>query len=350
MIHPTPARLDADRLDALKRQAILRHHDFAAEMGLPEAALLEAGLRQGVLRIDATPGRLIPALGRLGEVMATTRNPACVIEKIGTYRDFQDGPRAVTGRDMAIDLRLDPRHWVHAFAVELDGLRSVQVFDAAGDAVHKIHLREASDLGAWEGLCRELALPEMTISADLAPRVAPEGALVDAAQTETLRTEWAALTGVSQLDPLARRLNMNRLGACRLAGPPHARPLPTGATEALFQAIRAQGIEVRLRIGNPGCMQIHTGPIRSLRPMGSLLNVIDARFSLHLRADLVAEVWLVNTPTPQGPALSVEAFDAQGVAVYKCCGLPKDQGGDPATWLRLVEGLPDMPGGQVVAR
>ena len=338
MTHPIPAYLDA-----LKRQVTLRHHDVAAELGLPEAALAAAGLGRGTRRLDARPGRLIPAVGRLGTVMAVTRNRACVIETIGTYRNFQDGAEAAAVRDAQIDLRLDPRHWVHAFAVDLEGHRSVQIFDAAGDAVHKIHLRESSNRGAWQDLCRNLALPDPRAPVEFAPRATPEGARMDAAQTEALREGWAGLTGPDPLDPLARRLGMNRLGACRLAGPPFARRLPVGARKALLRAIRVQGLQVRLQVGNPGCHQIHAGPIRSLRPMGPLLNVVDARFSLHLRTDHVAELWRLDFRTPRGPAVSVEAFDPRGVPVYRCWGMAEDEGGDPAAWLRLVKGLGDAP-------
>lgn len=339
MIHPLSARLDA-----LKRQSVLRHHNVAAEMGVPEAALAVAGLGRGARRLDASPGRLIPGVGRLGKVMAVTRNRACVIEKIGSYGQFQDGAEAAAVRDAQIDLRLDPRHWVHAFAVDLEGHRSIQIFDAAGDAVHKIHLRESSNQGAWQDLCRDLALPDPQVPVAFAPRAAPEGARMDAAQSEALREGWAVLTGPDQLDPLARRLGMNRLGACRLAGLPFARRLPDGATEALLPGIRAQGLLVRLQVGNVGCSQTHAGPIRSLRPMGPMLNVVDARFGLHLRIDHLAELWQLERPGPHGPEVWIEAFDAEGAPVYRCATMAGEEGGDPAAWSRLVEGLGDAPG------
>ncbi|MEF9606308.1 hemin-degrading factor, partial [Paracoccus sp. PXZ] len=107
----------------------------------------------GATRIDPLPGRLIPQVQALGEVMALTRNRSCVIEKVGTYNDFHDGEHAAMTVDPEIDLRIFPRHWVHAFAVEQEAetgtRRSIQVFDAAGDAVHKVHLREGSDQTAW---------------------------------------------------------------------------------------------------------------------------------------------------------------------------------------------------------
>lgn len=66
----------------------------------------------------ADPGRLIPRVGRLGEVMALTRNEHCVHERVGTYSDSRTGAFASTLLDPEIDLRISGRHWTHGFAVE----------------------------------------------------------------------------------------------------------------------------------------------------------------------------------------------------------------------------------------
>jgi putative hemin transport protein len=92
-------------------------------------------------------------------------------------------------------------------------------------------------------------------------------------------------------------------------------------------------------VGNEGCIQIHSGLVNRIAPMGPWQNVLDPRFNLHLRADHVAEVWLVDKPTKRGAAISVEAFDDQGALIYQCFGMRADRGGDPEGWVRLVEGL-----------
>ncbi|MBW7057072.1 hemin-degrading factor [Paracoccus bogoriensis] len=335
----TPARLRE-----LKRDAALRPYDLAAQLGLSEAALVEAELGHGATRIDPRPGRLIPAVQALGEVMALTRNRSCVIEKIGTYNHFHDGDHAAMTLDTEIDLRIFPRHWVHAFAVQADTpsgtRRSVQVFDAAGAAVHKVHLRETSDLAAWDRLRTDLALADQHSLSDYAPAPAPEGARIAPDRADALRAEWAAMTDTHQFNTLVRRLKMNRLGAYRLVGAPWARPLAAAASDAMFRALLDQGQQVMLFVGNMGCIQIHSGPVQSLKPMGPWLNVMDARFNLHLRADHVAEVWAVEKPTRRGPALSVEAFDAAGELIWQCFGMRPDKGGDSEGWAALVSALP----------
>ncbi|WBU65118.1 hemin-degrading factor [Paracoccus aerodenitrificans] len=335
----TPARLRE-----LKRDATVRPYDLAVQLGLPEAALVEADLGYGVTRIEAAPGRLIPEVTKLGEVMALTRNRSCVIEKIGTYNDFHDGEHAAMTLDDEIDLRMFPRHCVHAYAVETEGenatRRSVQIFDAAGDAVHKIHLREGSDLSAWQNLRDALALPDQENPSEFTARAEIQGARINEDRIQMLRDEWVKMTDTHQFNTLVHRLKMNRLGAYRVAGAPLARQLAADTVPSLLERIMTEGHKIMLFVGNAGCIEIHSGGIHSLKPMGPWLNVLDERFNLHLRADHIAEIWLVDKPTKRGPAISVEAFDAEGSLIFQCFGMRPEKGGDADAWADLVASLP----------
>ncbi len=321
-----------------------RPYDLAERLGLPEAALVAAHVGHGATRIDATLDRLIPAIRTLGPVMALTRNRSCVIEKIGIYNDFHDGDHAAMTLDADIDLRMFPRYWVHAFAVEKpgkDGIRrSIQIFDAAGDAIHKVHLRDNSDLDAWTALIRDLALPDQSEIADFAPRAPLEGALSAPQRVDALRTEWDQMTDTHQFNTLIRRLKMNRLGAYRIVGEPYVRALEVSAADILLQRIRQDGTGIMMFVGNQGCIEIHSGRIETLKPMGPWQNVLDPGFNLHLRADHIAEIWAVEKPTKRGPAISVETFDADGALIYQCFGLRAEKGGDPDAWAALVAELP----------
>ncbi|WP_375264197.1 ChuX/HutX family heme-like substrate-binding protein, partial [Palleronia sp.] len=215
-------------------------------------------------------------------------------------------------------------HWVHAFAVEEGGRRSLQVFDAAGDAVHKIHLREASNHDVWARIVADLAVDDQSAGQEVAPRKPVEAAKVREDKADILREEWAKLTDTHQFLRLCAKLKMNRLGAYRVAGAPFVRPLAPTAADAMLNAVRDAGIEVRIFVGNRGCIQIHTGPILSLKPMGPWQNVMDPGFNLHLRLDKVAEVWAVAKPTQRGPAVSVEAFDAEGGLIFQVFGVGKE--------------------------
>ena len=149
---PSPEAIRTYRADNPK----MRARDQADALGISEAQLVAASCGAGVTRIDAHPDHVMEAAQKLGEVMALTRNPSCVHEKIGRYANYHPGKHAAMILTPEIDLRIFPAHWCHAFMVEtgIDSgtRRSLQVFDAAGDAVHKIFLREGASLTAWDGL------------------------------------------------------------------------------------------------------------------------------------------------------------------------------------------------------
>jgi putative hemin transport protein len=278
--------------------------------------------------------------------MRVTRNSACVHEKVGRYGNFRGGSgHAAMVFNREIDLRLFPAHWQHAFLVEqpVEGgmRRSVQVFDAAGDAVHKIFLRAGSDLEAWRAAKDALALDNQSPELKVAPRVPTEGPKLAPDQVETLRRRWAKMTDSHQFLALTKALQMNRLGAYRSVGRPWARPLAPEAFDLALQAAAAQGLQIMVFVGNRGCIQIHSGPVQQLRAMGPWQNVMDPGFNLHLRRDKIAEVWTATKPSRKGDVVSVEAFDAEGMLIAMMFGTgPEWDVNDRPRWDAMVAGLP----------
>ena len=340
----TDTRLTPDQIrDVITENPKTRPRDLADKLGVPEGALVAATVGHGAVALLAAPEKLMPAVCSLGEVMALTRNDSAVHEKIGAYDNFHAGEHASMVLTKDIDLRIFGRHWVHAYGVEkeVDGevRRSLQVFDAAGDAVHKVIMRETSDVAKWDQMLRDLKGAEQEpVFADRLPVERPKG---DPDKADVLRTEWDKLTDTHQFLRLISRLKMNRLGAYRIAGAPHAVPLDPSAMNVALQAMSATGAQIMMFVGNKGCIQIHSGPIEKLVAMGPWQNVMDPGFNLHLRADHVAEVWLVTKPTKRGPAVSIEAFDARGMLILQCFGLRKEGAEDhSATFRALAADLP----------
>lgn len=325
----------------------MRDRDLADQLGIAEAQLVAAHVGHGVTPITAHPDAVMAAAQTLGEVMALTRNASCVHEKVGRYENYHPGQHAAMVLTEEIDLRIFPSHWQHAFMIEREtesGLRrSLQVFDAAGDAVHKIYVREDGFDVAWTQIACDHALPAAVDHLDLAERQPPEAPKSDASKLEILRKEWARLTDTHQFLRLTSKLRMNRLGAYRIAGDPFVRQLAASAVNDMLAAVQRAGIAVMLFVGNRGCIQIHTGPLDTLRPMGPWQNVMDPGFNLHLRTDHVTEVWAVEKPTQRGPALSVEAFDARGLLIFQVFGVGKDGRDSRAAWRDIVDALPSAP-------
>lgn len=338
----TPTEIRALRAETAKARA----RDFAQANGLTEAALVAAHVGHGATCIDPAPTRLVPMIEALGDVMALTRNESAVHERRGTYTGFGGGGSAAIVLGDEIDLRIFPAHWATAFAVEEPGeegavKRSLQVFDAHGEAVHKVFLKPESDVAAFAALVAALRLPDQADTVSTTPAPAPEGPRADPARREALLADWAAMTDTHQFVRIIKQHKMNRLGAYRLAGAPHAQALARDAVTRALEASAAGGFPIMIFVGNRGCIQIHSGPVQRIVPMGPWINVLDPRFNLHLRADHIAEVWLVEKPTRRGPAVSIEAFDAAGELILQM--FPKRASEESAEgvdqWNAMARGL-----------
>ncbi|TCM82611.1 hemin-degrading factor [Rhodovulum steppense] len=338
----TPDRIRAVRAE----KSTMRSRDLADSLGAAEAQVLAAQCGAGVTRIAAHPDGLMPLMPGFGVAMALTRNDSAVIEKTGVYGDYTPGEHAAMVLSPAIDLRIFPRHWVHGFAVEEQKggkiRRSLQIFDAAGDAVHKIYLGEDGIEAEWAALLAALRMEDQSDSLRVAPREPVEPAKSDPAKAGRLREEWDRLTDTHQFLQMVRKLRMNRLGAYRIAGAPLVRALDPAGMSGLLDGLAERALPFMLFVGNQGCIEIHGGPAANIKPTGPWLNILDPDFNLHLRGDHVAELWAVTKPTKRGPAVSVEAFDARGALILQAFGMRQGEVDHTPVWDELVATLPGL--------
>lgn len=72
--------------------------------------------------------------------------------------------------------------------------------------------------------------------------------------------------------------------------------LSAQGTHDLLGRASEYGVPIMVFVGNPGLIQIHTGPVRRIERMGPWLNVLDPDFNLHIREDRIGETWLVRKP------------------------------------------------------
>lgn len=342
MARPSPEDIRAAR----EAQPKARARDLATTLGIAEAEICAAMVGEGAVRIAAHPDAVMPRLAAFGPLMALTRNESCVIEKVGIYDGYRPGPHAALMVNGTIDLRLFPSHWVHGFALEEAGTdgprRSVQIFDAAGDAVHKIYLRGESDAAQWAPFVAALRLEDQGQVLDLSPRVPPEAPKANPDRAGDLRQGWDDMTDTHQFMRLTARLKMNRLGAYRIAGAPYVRPLAPKSVEALLHRAAEGAVPIMVFVGNRGMIEIHTGPISRVVEMGPWINVLDPGFDLHLRMDHIAETYAVVKNTQRGPAHSVECFDARGALIAQIFGVLRAGDEAAAAWNALVADLPNL--------
>jgi putative hemin transport protein len=336
-----------------RSEARARHRDIAQTLGVSEGELIAAhagafDAAQSPLkarRLRAEWPQIVASLEALGDVMALTRNESCVHEKTGSYRNTSVNGHVGLVLGPQIDLRVFYRQWVHGFAVDernADGSmqRSLQFFDAQGTAMHKVFLREASDIEAFHALIGRFGAPEL--SAGIVVR-APEAAAVERPDGEidvsAFRDGWVSMRDTHEFFGLLKRFGLARTQALRLAAPEFVdRVEPASAQEVLSRAAQ-DGVSLMVFVGNPGVIQIHTGPVQRVVVMGPWLNVLDAGFNLHLREDHIAAAWVVRKPTSDGLVHSLELFDAGGNTIAMLFGERKPGQAERCDWRKLLASL-----------
>ncbi|RWB31248.1 hemin-degrading factor [Mesorhizobium sp.] len=344
-VKPAPHEIRRARADNPKT----RERDLAAQLGISEAELIAAHCGDGVVRVEPRVNDLLTGLEAVGEVMALTRNESAVHEKIGVYDKVVTGTHNAMVLGENIDLRIFPKVWAHGFAVEKrdggDIRRSLQFFDAAGGAVHKVHLRPASNLYAYQKLVAELESPnqEPTVTVSDGGFTDEAEASDASADVDDLRDRWSRLTDVHQFFGMLKTLKLDRRQAMRMVGQDYAWLLDKDAVSAMFHHAAEGEMPIMCFVGNRGCIQIHSGPIKSIKPMGPWLNVLDETFHLHLRTDHIHEVWAVRKPTKDGHVTSLEAYGADGKLVIQFFGKRHEGESERGDWRFLAENLPRIP-------
>lgn len=319
----------------------LRAHDAAAKLLVSEGELIASFTGERALRLETKGIAIISELPALGPVKAITRNGACVHEKIGCYAKMSGEGAVGLVLGSTIDLRLFPSHWHHSFAMfeqaEWGLRRSLQFFDADGSAVHKIYQTQDSDSDAFDQLIARWRSadqsPRMTVHKADAPPAIQADEKID---TEGLRRDWAALQDTHDFFGLLRRYRADRLQALRLAGAHFARPVVSATAATILQAARDTGCAIMVFVGNAGCIQIHTGPIHTLKRTGQWINILDSDFCLHLREDSIAHAFIVRKPTRDGDVHSLELFDHDGVCFAQMFGARKPGQPERSDWRELI--------------
>ncbi|MES1990349.1 MAG: ChuX/HutX family heme-like substrate-binding protein [Pseudomonadota bacterium] len=321
----------------------MRARDVAAKLGISEAELVALG-KEGVVttRLRAEFPAIIGAVPPLGNVMALTRNESCVHERKGTYGKLGGGAHVglIIGDD--IDLRIFFSEWKSGFALVEDTKagprRSLQFFDAAGVAIHKIYLTDTSDVDAFNALVTNFATVDTPVQT--APRKQRAAPVADSSvDVAAFHAAWDALKDTHEFHGLLTKFKLQRVQALRLAGVRRAIPVDTSSLRTILTSAGSRETPIMVFVGNPGMIQIHTGPVANLKPMGPWFNVLDEKFNLHLREDRITTAWVVYKPTDDGIVTSLELFDPDDDTIATLFGKRKPGQPEDEAWRLLVASL-----------
>jgi putative hemin transport protein len=336
-------------MDFQEEHPKVRIRNASDRLGVSEAELVATGCGDHVTRLDGGWSALLSELESLGSVMALTRNDAAVHEKTGVYHNvsFTEAHNMGLVLDDDIDLRLFMDHWAMGFAVETpwsggrDGVRrSLQFFDAHGTAVHKVFLTRKSDLNTYEALVDKYRHDDQSIEQPIQPPESADDETPDAEiDVEGFLQEWDDLKDTHDFFPLLRDYGVSRTQALRFGEGRFTRRVPVESLRRTLQAAAEQETPIMVFVGSPGCIQIHTGPVKKLKATPPWYNVLDPGFQLHLNEEMIDRAWVVEKPTKDGIVTSLELLDADGGIIARLFGKRKPGIPELEDWRAILQSL-----------
>lgn len=301
-----------------------RIRDAAKQLGVSEAELLQTQVGETVQRLEGDFRDLLKEVSTLGYVMALTRNDNIVHERKGVYKNvsFTDQTGLVLGPD--IDLRLFMSHWHFGFAVDENGRKSLQFFDLDGTAVHKIYLTDKSDTAAYDLLVQKFLAADQASLIVTVPYPAKAAAIDDVeVDVQAFQAAWLAMQDTHEFFGLLRSYKLEREQGLRLAPDGYAQLISAEQLKTLFETVAERELPIMIFASSPGCIQIHTGPVKKLVTMGPWYNVLDPEFNMHLHLDQVHHIWITRKPTKDGIVTGLDLFDQEGNSIALVFGKRK---------------------------
>jgi putative hemin transport protein len=281
--------------------------------------------------------------------MALTRNEACVHERKGVYDNasFSRHGKMVMGLfvNPDIDLRLFMNHWKYSFAAveQTRGgpRKSLQFFDKEGTALHKIYLTSKSNEAEYDKLVEAHRHERQDTFIEIEayePRVADK--TDEEIDWTAFRTAWENLKDTHDFHPMLRKFKVGRQQAFAKIGQDFAFEVENNAARQVLELVRDKDCEMMVFVGNRGCIQIHTGPLKKLVEHGQWYNVLDPLFNLHLREDQIAHTWITKKPTEDGIVTALEIFDKDGEVISTFFGKRKPGIPELELWREIINEIP----------
>ncbi|TGL85255.1 hemin-degrading factor [Leptospira congkakensis] len=321
-----------------KEMPKLRIRDAAKHLKVSEAELLATKIGSSVKLLKPEWAEFLLNTTSLGYVMALTRNESCVHERKGVYKDVSVNGQTALAVGEDIDLRIFLKDWKYGFYAEdqkeNEIMRSFQFFDSKGEAVHKIYQTEKSSVDGWEKLKTQF-VDETQVFTTPANVTNTKTETDDPKEIPEFLDAWSKLEDTHDFFSLLRKFKYSREFSLKAADGKFSFKISTENFLDLMKEASKRELDIMIFVGNPGMIQIHTGKIQKLEPMGPWFNVLDPEFNLHLRTDKIESVYIVDKPTKDGTVTSVEVFDNEGYLILQMFGKRKPGIPQSNVWYQL---------------
>jgi putative hemin transport protein len=300
--------------DQREHRRSIDQREVAAKSGSTEAALLGGQVGPGVVRLRTDWQLTLHRLGAVGPVISLTANRHATIGSLVVYRNTATRGPAAQVSDGDTDLCLFLSEWHTGFALrDQGGLgpgRSLQFFDAEGGAVHKIFLRESSDVDAFDELVRRQASDHQIPAPE---RQAESGEPRSDPTVPTTESDPEPHSDIRHLDeslPLVHSSDLTQ--DHRFAGPMWSQRVARASLRQVLETAIVSKVPLLIMVGNHGAIQNHAGPVGGLREVDGWLAIHDSNFNLHIDELGIESAWVVRKATPDGVVTSLELYDRAG--------------------------------------
>jgi putative hemin transport protein len=287
--------------------------DAASRLDVVEGELVASLCGHGVLRLERAFGDFVHALPGLGRVRAVTRNAHASLETRGVYPGATAGCAGAVGE---IGARFFLDRWRHGYAVDDEttgeSATGVFFFDERGHAVHELHVEPDTDSRKLAQLLDLFACFDQT----------PGEALVCASR-----------------DLLASRCDL----AAWLRHSEDARPVAVGAVADVLDLARREAVAVSIAVHSPGVVQRYSGLLHEVARTDGGLALEAAWVRARVRTRAMAEAWVVQSPSLDGPATSIELLDTSARVAFSVSGARWPGTPEPPLWGELVASVPTAP-------
>lgn len=322
-----------------KEQPHLRIRNAAQVLGVSELELLVTKIGHGVTTLKPEFQNILGELEPLGKVMALTRNNEVVHERKGVYLNPElNNPHVglFVGED--IDLRIFFSCWGYAFAVDEESRKSLQFFAKNGEAVHKIYLTNKSNEVAFQQLVEKYKAEEQNLVSVITPTPEKEAEQPDTAiDINGFQEAWVNLKDTHHFFGMLKKYGVTRTQALRIAPQGnYAVKVDNLACRNLLELAAKEGVEIMVFVGNPGMIQIHTGPVKKVLEAKGWYNVLDPDFNLHIKEAEITDSWVVRKPTEDDVVTALECFNKDGEQIVQLFGKRKPGIPELTSWRDIV--------------
>ncbi|NRB51829.1 MAG: hemin-degrading factor [Saprospiraceae bacterium] len=323
----------------------LRLREASRMLNVTELELLELNLGSGVVRLSGSWEEMLIQLSTLDIIKAVTSNKYVTNEKIGRYDSnvFYQGQETRDLCEGSIDVRFFLKNWVHAYAVRTvrpkEVLHSLQFFDAYGVAIHKIYLTPKSNPLGFQKLLEKYRAKNQKKRAKLKQlrKKSKASSNITVERRRKFQMEWLQLKDIQDFSSLLTKYKIARVDALQMAPKAYATKIPNAAILSILRATGAREIPMKIMVGNLGCLQIHTGPLKMIEETEQWFKIRGAGFNLLLNRHGVADSWVVKKPARYGLVTSLELFDPNGDMLLSCHGKREVQTAERKEWREIIK-------------